>query len=387
MLGHWSADWWLRQPSTFVLLGVGASYSLNYFYAIWLVSIAIGRSIQLGSLAAIVLMLPMVLLAFPIGWLSDLIGRRAVLLGAVVCNVLVVMSPVLSRQMSAGWLLVALFVIGASNATWGSAGVAGVIDSVNERSSLSAHRHIVMMGYWIDMGKLAAAGVLVLAEIGNVIVVRIITALLLLMMLNGATRVGMATKRKAREVVTPNRSLWLLMFVFALALCLQELSGTQQAGMVAIGGIVSGHGTAVANLVWVVGALVGNAVLWIKAPLTARYIPGSFVVYAVGFGLLAVGGFWAILGTCLNGMSSALLWQSMRATVIRDFPEKYRGRFAGIVGAIENVAMALGTAIILHGAVIWGYGLVFVGSAALALVAIIPIAFTLRALASVSYET
>ena len=386
MLARRSVGAWLLRPSTFVLLGVAASYSINYFYAIWLVSIAIDRSVQLGSLAVITLMLPMVLLTFLIGWLSDVIGRRTVLLGAIVGNVLVAVSPVLSKNMSAGWLLTALFVTGVSYAAWGSAGVAGVIDTVNERSRLSAHRHVVIMGCWIDIGKLGAAGVLVLAEVGSTTAIRVITAVLLLVMLNGAMRVAMTTERTVKKVVTSNRHLWLLMFAFALALCLQELSGTQQAGMVTIGGIVSGHGTAAANLVWVVGALAGNCILWIKAPLTARYIPGSFVMYALGFGLLAAGGSWAVLGTCLNGMSSAVLWQSMRATVIRDFPEKYRGRFTGIVGAIENVAMALGTVLILHGAAIWGYRPVFVGSTILVLVTIIPVALTMRALASISYE-
>ena len=377
----------LSRKSSLVVLAVAAAYSMNFFYAVWLVSVAVDRSVELGSLAAMVLMLPMTLLAFPLGWLSDLVGRRGVLLGAVACNVVVVASPTLSRGMLTSWLIAALLLTGVSNAAWSAVGVASVIDSVNERSQLIAHRRIVVLGFGIDGGKLAAAGVLILAEPGHLMLVRIITTLLSLVMVSGAAiKAGGSARAVPAQTTLHRKSVWLLMFIFAGALAVQELSGTQQAGMVAIAGVVSSQGAAMANFTWVLGALLGNGMLLLIAPLNTRYLLVSFVVYGAGFMFLATGGASAIAGIFLNGVGAALLWQTVRATVIRDFPERYRGRFTGIVGAIENVAMALGTVLILHGAAIWGYRLVFAGSTVLVLFTIIPVVLTMRAPASVRYE-
>lgn len=357
----------------------------TFFYAVWLVSVAVERSIQLGSLAALVLMVPVTLLAFPLGWLSDLIGRRAVLVGAIACNIVVVVSPVLSGHMSTGWLLVALFLTGVSNAAWSAVGVANAIDSVNDRSRLAAHPQIVVLGFGIDGGKLAGAGVLVLAETANSLPVRAIAMVLLLAMVIGAAvRVVPSTRRVLATTTRSGKYVWWLMCAFAGALAVQELSGTQQAGMVAIAGIVSSHGAAASNFAWVLGALLGNGLLWIKAPLSTRYVPASFVVYGVGFALLAGGGVLAVMGIFLNGLGAALLWQTVRATVIRDFPERYRGRFSGMLTAVENAAMAIGVALILNVAVVDGYTVTFMGAAALTLIAIIPVVLVLRILPSQS---
>lgn len=125
-----------------------------------------------------------------------------------------------------------------------------------------------------------------------------------------------------------------------------------------------------------------SPLLWIKAPLSTRYVPASFVVYGVGFALLAAGGGLAVMGIFLNGLGAALLWQTVRATVIRDFPEQYRGRFSGMLTAVESVATAIGVALILNVAVISGYTVTFIGAAALTLMAIVPMVVVLRILPS-----
>lgn len=373
----------LRRPVALVVLAVAAAYAINFFYAVWLVSVAVERSIQLGSLAALVLMAPVTLLAFPLGWLSDLIGRRAVLLGAIVCNIVVAASPVLSEHMSAGWLLVALFLTGVSNAAWSAVGVANAIDSVNNYNLTSAHRRIVGLGFGIDGGKLAGAGLLIWLEAGDVLLVRIFTmGLLLLMLFGAAAKIATRTMPVLASAAPRRQYVWLLMFAFAGVLAIQELSGTQQAGMVAIAGMISGYGTATSNFAWVLGALLGNGLLLLKAPITIRYISISFLVYAAGFALLAASDTWAVVGIFLNGVGAALLWQTIRATVIRDFPAQYRGRFSGTLTAVENAAMAIDVALILNVGTFGGYGLAFLGATALTLVAITPITIILRQLPS-----
>ncbi len=366
------------------MAGVGASYVINTFYAVWLVSTALSYSPGAGSLAMVLVMLPSVLLVSPAGWLSDVLGRKPVLLGVSVCNLLVLLAPIGASSVSLPWLFASLVLISVSTGVWTAVGAAQVIDSLDEHDELSMQKHGISLGYVIDSGKLAAVGLLALAAMRAMILVDVIVVFLLLLMAFGATaHIVSGSKSEAAGEAVGSVAIWPLILIFSVAIALHGGSGTQQAGMVSIAGVVSHWGTVWSNFAWTFGALVGSTVLWISLPMRDRRLILAFGVCGVGFLLLAMGGSWAILGIFINGVSAAMFWQALRITVIRKLPAKYRGRFSGVVVSSNNATMIIGVVAILHFGVLVGYGIVFLGSTTVTLIAIVPLMIGLRRLEKV----
>lgn len=367
------------------MLGVGASYVVNTFYAVWLVSIALHHSPQAGSLAMVLVMLPSVLLVSPAGWLSDIWGRQPVLMGVSVLNLLVLLLPIGYGHVDLLWLYASLVLISISSGVWTSVGAAQVIDSLDAHSELSMQKHGIVLGYVIDGGKLASVGLMGLTVIRATLVVDALIGFLVLLMLLGATaHLANAISLEATPGTASPAAIWPIILLFAIAISLQGGSGTQQAGMVSIAGTISHWGVVWSNFAWTLGTLVGSTLLWISLPMTTRRLHLSFLIYGLGFLLLAHGNAWAIPGIFINGVASAMLWQSLRITVVRKLPTKLRGRFVGVVVSSNNATMIIGVVLILHFGIMFGYGIVFMGSAIVTLIAILPLMIGLHKLSEIT---
>lgn len=366
-----------RAHTRIVTAALGTQYLFSTCYSLLIVNHAVGISPTVGTAAVVAGQIANVVSPPLTGWLSDILGRRSVLISTIAVMAIVVALPT-SHTSSALVLMAGNGLVGLASGVWASAGTAALLDIADRHSRHAAERIAVLVGWSIDLGKLMGSLAIAAFAWGRGFAGDLIIAVAVCTTSAGALvsprrrRPTDPTPAAKPQATTPANVPWwkrkesLILYGFIPT----GIAGSQQTTLTVLASHAENFGLAASGVGWALGALLGTAVLLSIRPLRPAHLAVAPAFYSIGMVSVGVGGVLALIGIALIGGASAGMWQSYRGLVLARIDPAIRGRYGGTVVMANFLAGTFGASFLLLTIPHLGRSHVFWGMAGIALIAI-----------------